>query len=177
MYMQKLFILSFGILMLSFAGCKQKNKPTAKAAPISDEQMMSVNEQLLRYEIEWMEQYAERHQWQVKKTPSGIFYEIYHQTNGSPIKNGETVVLNYELKLINGETIYSSKADGPKKFTLGNGEVETGLEEIVSFMHKGEKAHLLIPSHLGYGVAGDMNRIPQKAVLVYDIEVINTTKN
>ena len=57
-------------------------------------------------------------------------------------------------------------------FTVGKGEVISGLEEGILLLHIGDKAKFIIPSHLAYGLLGDDNEIPTKATLIYDIEVV-----
>jgi len=37
----------------------------------------------------------------------------------------------------------------------------------------GDKAKLIIPSHLAFGLAGDMDQIPPLSPIVYDIEVLD----
>ena len=46
------------------------------------------------------------------------------------------------------------------------------LEEGILLLKEGDRAKFIIPSHLAFGLLGDMKKIPAKAVLVYDIELI-----
>jgi FKBP-type peptidyl-prolyl cis-trans isomerase len=39
-------------------------------------------------------------------------------------------------------------------------------------MKEGEKAIFIIPSHLAFGLLGDENKIPKRATLVYDVELV-----
>ena len=41
-----------------------------------------------------------------------------------------------------------------------------------TYMKEGDKAKLILPSHLAYGLIGDQNKIPQKATIIYDIELL-----
>jgi FKBP-type peptidyl-prolyl cis-trans isomerase FkpA len=50
--------------------------------------------------------------------------------------------------------------------------VESGLHEGILYMNEGSKALLVIPSHLAHGLVGDMNKIPPKSTIVYDIELL-----
>jgi FKBP-type peptidyl-prolyl cis-trans isomerase len=50
--------------------------------------------------------------------------------------------------------------------------VESGLEEVILFLKKGDRAKIIIPSHLAFGLVGDGNKIPAMATLVYDLELI-----
>ncbi len=48
-----------------------------------------------------------------------------------------------------------------------------GLNEAVKSLRKGGKAHVVIPSFLGYGLAGDGERIRGKVSLAMTIEVVD----
>ena len=76
------------------------------------------------------------------------------------------------IRLLNGETIYRSENKGIKEFLIGKGGVESGLEEGILLLHQGDKARFIIPSHLAFGLLGDSDKIPEKASLVYDVELI-----
>jgi FKBP-type peptidyl-prolyl cis-trans isomerase len=58
-------------------------------------------------------------------------------------------------------------------FQIGHGGVETGLEEAILLMKVGDRAKLVIPSHLAHGFFGDDERIPPRATLIYDIKIVN----
>ena len=113
-------------------------------------------------------------------TNNNIFYII---ANGSVtakvrgheilIKKGDIVSLEYELGLLNGDLIYSSKKDGIKTFLVGRGGVESGLEEGIWKLRKNSVAILILPAHLAHGLLGDGNKIPARATLVYKVKVID----
>ena len=93
------------------------------------------------------------------------------------IKTGDIVALDYELRLLDGELVYSSKENGLKVFIVGRGGVESGLEEAVLHLHKGDEAEIIIPSHLAYGLAGDGDKIPIRSTIVYKLKVIENQSN
>ena len=82
------------------------------------------------------------------------------------------MTLEYELHSIQGDLIYSSENEGVKKFVVGDGSVESGLDEAVAYLHKGDVAKVIIPFHLAYGLHGDDRDIPEYATLVYTIKII-----
>ena len=81
--------------------------------------------------------------------------------------------MEYELYSIAGDLIYSSDSEGVKSFVVGDGTVESGLDEAMSYLHRGDEARLIIPFHLGYGLHGDDRSIPEYATLVYKIKIID----
>lgn len=106
------------------------------------------------------------------KTGTGLCYHIINQGDSKLIQTGDIVALDYELRLLNGDLIYSSYENGRKVFVVGHGGVESGLEEAVLHLHRGDEAEIIIPSHLAYGLAGDGDRIPIRSTLVYKVKVI-----
>lgn len=163
----------FVIIILSSCGNNKKqtneNLPTAKEVKQS---MTDVNKTLLHSENEDIEDYAARNNWNLEKTKSGLRYMIYKEGNGRKIKGDDIVILEYELRLINNYICYSSAKDGRKEFVVGRNDEPKGLDEAMRLLRAGDKAKIIVPSHLGYGLLGDNNQIPKKAVLIYDIEII-----
>ncbi|MBU1718163.1 MAG: FKBP-type peptidyl-prolyl cis-trans isomerase [Bacteroidetes bacterium] len=163
--------------LLTFCGSPEK-KPLPK---VSDQEIKDgleyANKYLVRTETQEIEGYLNRHKWPVTISKTGLRYWIYEQKNGDKPKNGQTVVLNYTLKLLNGITVYDSSKDGQKRFVLGYLSGERGLDEAVSMLGKGDKARLIVPAHLGFGILGDKNRVPPKSTLIYDIELVDFFEN
>jgi FKBP-type peptidyl-prolyl cis-trans isomerase FkpA len=40
-------------------------------------------------------------------------------------------------------------------------------------MKQGQKAIFIMPPHLAHGLLGDKNKVPPRATLVYDVELLN----
>lgn len=135
--------------------------------------MMNANKILSESETENIKAYISRYHWQMKESGTGLRYLIYKEGKGKKAKIGNTVKINFKTSLLNGVTIYSSEETGPKEFELGKAQVETGLEEGILLLKVGDKAKFIIPSHLGFGLLGDQDKVPQKATLIYDVELIS----
>jgi FKBP-type peptidyl-prolyl cis-trans isomerase FkpA len=123
-------------------------------------------------EEEQIDFFTERRGWKMKKTGSGLRYLIYSQGDGPESEEGKIARINYTLLSIVGDVIYTSDESGPMDFLIGKGGVESGLEEAILLLRVGDKAKIIIPSHLGFGLAGDGHKIPPKATLIYDIELL-----
>ena len=153
------------------SGYVAKKKMVPKKSP--QKSLEKVNKYLLKVEDKEIDDYVRRHKWNMETTGSGLRFEITKKGTGSPIKKGDKVTLKYNTFLIGGTMIYSSEKLGPKVFEVGHGGVETGIEEAVLFLHKGDKAHLILPSFLAYGLNGDGNKIPARAIVIYNVEVVD----
>ena len=120
-----------------------------------------------------IENYIERAGWEMKTTSTGLRYQVYYQGEGTKGKDGLVAVFNYETKLINGKTCYSSDDLGTKQFMIGKADVESGLNEAMQLLRGGDRAKLILPSHLAFGLVGDDNCIPRKAIVIYDVEILD----
>ena len=132
----------------------------------------NLNKCLVSQEKEAIEEYISNSGVDFVKTGTGLCYRIINQGDGELIRTGDIITLDYELRLLNGDLVYSSDESGRKVFIVGHGGVESGLEEAVLHLHKGDEAEMIIPSHLAYGLAGDGYRIPIRSTLVYVVKVI-----
>jgi FKBP-type peptidyl-prolyl cis-trans isomerase len=108
----------------------------------------------------------------MKETGTGLRYMIYRDGSGLKAEKGKVAILNYKLWLITGDLVYSSETNGPKSFLIGKGGVESGLEEGILLMKVGDKAKMILPSHLAHGLLGDEKKIPPRTAIVYDIELV-----
>lgn len=161
-------------VLILLVGCHQKTEPDNQFRKTDrDKSLVKVNRYLVKSEKEDIENYINRHQWIMEETGTGLRYMIYETGNGITAQKGQVVELNYSVKLITGDEVYSSKETGPLIFEIGHGGVESGLEEALLYLKQGDKAKLVIPSHLAYGLPGDENKIPPRSTLIYDIELVN----
>lgn len=107
------------------------------------------------------------------KTPSGLYYKILQAGQGNKPVKGQTVSVHYTGMLINGKVFDSSYSrNEPIEFPVGVGQVIAGWDEGILLLQEGDKARLVIPSHLGYGSRGAGGVIPPNAVLVFDVELV-----
>lgn len=136
------------------------------------ETLEKANRYLLIQESEQIDDYIERHDLNVVQTGTGLRYYIINKGDGDLIELGDVVSIEYEIKLLNGDLIYTSKNDGVKTFLVGRGGVESGLEEAILKLRKNSEAILILPAHLAHGLLGDGNKIPARAALVYKLKVI-----
>ena len=91
---------------------------------------------------------------------------------GDKAREGQVATLKYKVSLMDGEEVYSSENDGPRSFMIGQDNVESGLHEAVTYLKLGDKAQIILPSHLAHGLTGDNNKIPPRSTVIYDLELI-----
>lgn len=174
-HLARLVVLS-GLLMFSSASCKQNTRQSDDAKVESadvKESLIKANRYLIRSEEEDIADFVRRYGWKMEKTGTGLRYAIETTGKGEPARYGQMVLLDYKVMLLTGDVIYSSKDLGFKQFVVGRGGVETGLEEGILLLRKGDKAKFILPSHLAFGLLGDSEKIPPRTPIVYLVEVVD----
>lgn len=66
-------------------------------------------------------------------------------------KSGDVVKVHYTGKFEDGTVFDSSADNGPLQFTLGQGQIIPGFEEVVIGMNTGESRTTIIPADKAYG--------------------------
>jgi FKBP-type peptidyl-prolyl cis-trans isomerase FkpA len=108
-----------------------------------------------------------------KPEPPDLIQEDVQVGTGAECKEGDKVKVHYTGKLLKTNFKFdSSVGKTPFEFTLGKSEVIKGWDQGVVGMKVGGKRKLTIPSKLGYGDDGSPPKIPGKATLVFDVELI-----
>ncbi len=166
-----LFFLLFSII----TSCNQKTEPKKHTLNPSDveESLLILNKKLVKSEDEQIEDFLNRYGWKMKETGTGLKYMVYEQGSGEKAEKGKIAKIYFTVSLLTGEVCYTSETDGTKEFLIGQGGVESGLEEGILLLKKGDRAKFIIPSHLAFGLVGDLDKIPAKATLVYDLKLLN----
>ncbi len=142
------------ILFLSFSFCSKSSKQSSAKKEIQTGQNISVPDDAV-------------------VTDSGLKYVDIVQGNGPVAVTGQTVIVHYTGWLMNGKKFDSSlDRNKPFSFTLGKGQVIPGWEEGIQGMHIGGKRRLFIPYQLAYGERGYPPVIPPKAMLVFDVQLL-----
>ncbi|EHD19873.1 MULTISPECIES: FKBP-type peptidyl-prolyl cis-trans isomerase [Brenneria] len=107
----------------------------------------------------------------VKKTESGLLYQVEKNGSGNAPKDSDTVVVNYKGTLVDGSEFDNSYKRGePLSFRLDG--VIPGWTEGLKHVKKGGKIKLVIPPTLAYGETG-VPGIPANSTLVFDVELLD----
>ncbi|MCD6018350.1 MAG: peptidylprolyl isomerase [Bacteroidetes bacterium] len=175
-----LFIYLPGFVLCLFSAC-QPNHDSEKHDSFDKEkvkqQFVKANQQVVVKENDEMDYYQKSHNMPFIKTTGGIRYYVYAPSaKGDSIKTDDIITINYTVFLLDGTECYSSKTDGAKEFKVGMENIENGLHKAVLFLKSGDKARILIPSHLAHGLLGDSKKIPPQSPILYDLEILSVKK-
>jgi FKBP-type peptidyl-prolyl cis-trans isomerase FklB len=110
----------------------------------------------------------------VTTLPNGLQYEVLIPANMDNPKPRitDTVKVNYAGTLINGVEFENSlKNGGPITFPV-NGVIR-GWQQVLQLMPKGATWKIYIPSELAYGENPPNYNIPQNAVLIFELALLD----
>ena len=112
--------------------------------------------------------------WQV--TASGLRWAVLAKGDETQARPGpsDRVKVHYAGWLENGTKFDERPRSGPP-IEFGLNQVIAGWTEGLQLMHPGSRVKLHIPWQIAYGAGGKPPKIPAKANLVFDIELIAVT--
>jgi FKBP-type peptidyl-prolyl cis-trans isomerase len=105
-------------------------------------------------------------------TPSGLQYEVLKEGTGPKPGPNDIVLVDYDGKLVNGDSFDSSaKQGGPAPLPVSGGMIP-GWSEGLQLMNQGAKYRFWMPPQLAFGEHGAGGKIPPNAVTVFDVSLI-----
>jgi FKBP-type peptidyl-prolyl cis-trans isomerase FkpA len=149
---------------------RESSDNNSNTAPPKD--LVAVNKYLVKKNQQNIINFVHRKGWDMKETSTGLWFMIYEHGSGAKAKKGNSISLSYSVSLLDGNLCYNSDSLGLKTFRIGSGHVESGLEEAALLLRQGDKARLILPPHLAYGLPGDNNLIPPRSTILYELTVV-----
>lgn len=115
-----------------------------------------------------------------KKTSTGLRYIVLKegdQKSATP-QAGDRAAVLYKGMLLDG-TVFDQSLDPahPFKPRVGRDELIPAWDQALTRMHKGDKWLLIVPYELGYGTRGNPPKIPKRATLVFEMELLDFGKD
>lgn len=161
----------FSILLV--AGCdppvqEQKEQST----DVVSEQLIRANQYMQQRHQDQISAFLDRVGWNAEVTPSGLWIVIRKPGEGRRITENSRVTYTFESTLLDGTPCYSASVEHPKEIVVGQGALESGVEEGLKKLLEGSDAVFLIPPHLAHGNFGDREKIPGNSVLIYSLKVL-----
>lgn len=140
-------------------------------------------------ELATANQYIATNKLPVKATASGLRYVITQPSTGIKAQSGDTLMVNYTGRTIDGKVFDSSVQSiaqaaklaqpgrnyEPIKVIVGQGQVIPGWDEGLLLLNQGSKAVFVIPSSLAYGPQGAGGDIAPFSTLVFDVELVKVS--
>ena len=169
--MRSIFLVT---LLVAIFSCEPKEESSEKSVDWSKEKSTDLAKDIVFEEQIDIQLYLKRRpDWKMIPTGTGLQYWIYEDQEGETAKEGDIVEVAFEVRLLDDSLCYKTEASEVATFKVDKSDVESGVQEGIKYLSKGDKAKLIIPSHLGHGLVGDLNRIPPLQALVVDVEVVD----
>lgn len=174
--LKKLLFNSFLFIGLLLIGCKQTAQPQKPTSYLNDGFMTyskEFNKQLKDKENKEIQAYIQNHTTDFVQTNAGFFMTKTQLGQTRRVKDRDSIVYYYQIKNLNDSLIYSFQDKGKQVIVMGQENIILGIEYGLKRMTEGEKATILLPSSLGYGVKGDEDKIGMDQPLVIDLKLEN----
>jgi len=164
-------------VFVALFSCDKKGKEAVHETPKEhQETLVRINKYLVGKDADIIRGYIRRRNWTMNVSETGLWHMIYEKGKGPAAKTGQIATLTYKVWLLDGTLCYSSETHEPKKFRIGKGGVERGLEEGILLLHEGDKARFIMPPHLAYGLMGDDDKIPPRSIILYEVQLVQLTE-
>ncbi len=152
------------IMLLSYS-CEEKRKPVTVDVEKLKEQMMEANRRLVKSESLMIDSFITKNGYKMETTGTGLRFASMKSGKGSKAEAGDTLMIAYQIWLLNGTLCEESKPDQPLVLIIGENKHTKGFEEAILKMTEKETARIIVPSYLAYGMKGDGNLIPAASPL------------
>ncbi len=168
--MKKLLSIFVVLTIFGWMSCQNadKNGIRQNIKPLTQKQLLAFNRKIMRQEKREIDTFIKVHHWNMTESGTGLRYRILVTGKGPKARTGQIVKIRYSVELFDGKKIYS----GVTSFRIGYGGVESGLEEGILLLKRGDKAKFILPSHLAYGLSGDGDKIPPHTPIIYYVELL-----
>jgi FKBP-type peptidyl-prolyl cis-trans isomerase len=169
----KLYLSFILINLFLFHSCKNEEEKVDEVVWTTEKSTEMNKNFALEEELDIKMYLENRKAWKTVKTGTGLRYYIYEKGTGEKAVSGKNAEVKFSISLLDGRLCYKTDSLETEIFEIDKSEIETGVQEGIKKMRVGDKAKLIIPSHLGHGLVGDMDKIPPLSVLVIDIHLIS----
>jgi FKBP-type peptidyl-prolyl cis-trans isomerase FkpA len=143
-------------------------------------------EKLMIEELVALDKYIAASKYPFENAANGLKYQLLRNTTNKRPLPGDTVMVNYTGRLIDGKVFDSSieeeakkaglvqpgRSYGPFQFVIGQGQVIQGWDEGLLLLREGAMAQFVIPSSLAYGGNAMGTDIKPYSTLIFDVEMV-----
>lgn len=174
-------LLIFSCISLLILSCKQPEarKPISQKSGVFIKKSIERNQQLKQKEEGFILDLIKKDSTNTYlESGNGFWYSYTKKDSVSSPKAvyGDIVNFDYNLKYINGDTIYSKKELSNQNYAIDKEDLFFGLREAVKLLQAGESATFIFPSQLAYGYYGDEKKIGSNVPLISEVTVNSVSK-
>ncbi|WP_417444289.1 gliding motility-associated peptidyl-prolyl isomerase GldI [Joostella sp.] len=175
--MIKTYLPILAIIVL-FTACKQPEarRPVSVKSGSFMRASIERNKGLLDYEEKLIDSIIARDTANTYHSSSNgysYYFNVHDSTQSYTPKEGDVVKINYDIRTLNNETIYTSEEIGIVDFRIDKEDYFPGLRTAVKLLKEGEKATFLFPSSLAYGYHGDEDKVGTNQAVISTITLLD----
>jgi FKBP-type peptidyl-prolyl cis-trans isomerase len=144
------------------------------------EKELAKNKQQLEIDSKIIEDYLLKNNIKAVKTKWGTYVSVITDGTGEKMTSSSIATVNYTGRTLDSGKVFDSNTDPkfshvqPYEVNLGEfGSLILGWTDGLTQLKSGSKATFFIPSSLGYGKAGNGDRIKPDEILIFDMEVLS----
>lgn len=174
-----LFFIAYLVLLVSCGNPKPRN-PIMRTGTVDMTKSVQINQKILEQENKVFGIIMENDSLHTFIDSHYGFWYAYDSEKSKdsifPVK-GDEVRFHYDIKAINGETIYSQEELGVMNYLVDQQDFMQGIQEGIKFMKVNEKVIFLLPSQKAYAYYGDENKIGSNTPLIVTVELLEIKNN
>ncbi|MBK9290642.1 MAG: FKBP-type peptidyl-prolyl cis-trans isomerase [Bacteroidetes bacterium] len=120
-----------------------------------------------------LKEYLEANNISTQPLASGLYYIEKRKGSGKAPKPGDVMQVHFSISTIDGLPLYSTEGNRPMDIEFGEPFDTKGFDEALTYLSKGTKASLIVPSHLAFDSTGRQGLIPPYTTLLYEVELVD----
>lgn len=168
------FALGILLFVVLITSCEDNEKKYQKPVNWTKDKSIEFGKSLAKEEEIMVKLFLkQRPEWKTTATGTGLHYWVYESHGNEKPVEGQKVEVILEVRLLDDSVCYQTDEGMVNTFLVDKSDIESGVQEGIKYLGVGDKAKLIIPSHLGHGLVGDLDKIPPLQVLIVDIELVN----
>lgn len=167
------FFVSFLFLFLS---CEEGQEKRPKFNWTTQDSTDLNKSWVVEEEIDIKSYLEMRKEWEWKETGSGLRYAVTKKGGGNVPVAGDVAEIEYKISLLDGTFCYGRADDEYEEVLVDQSQIESGIQEALKLIPAGSEALLIIPSHIGHGLIGDLDKIPPLTPLVVEFKLNGIVK-
>ena len=169
--MHKLIYIALFIFL--FASCEEEISDQPTEVNWTKDDSYTLGRDIAANEEIKIRLFLEGHKdWDLTQTGTGLRYYVYEEGDGVAPERGKFAQIEYVVSLLDGTECYRTEDDEYEELLVDQSDIETGIQEAIKLLKVGDRAKLIIPSHIGHGLLGDQDKIPPLTTLVVDIYIM-----
>ena len=162
------------LILSTIVSCRNISEKHSTDSRPGKNEMADLNKYLVQKDRERILNYIERKDLKMQESKTGLWYQILKEGEGTLFTDNNKIVMEYECSLLDGTVCYTSEKLGRKELVLGRSEMEPGMNEGLRLLRPGSQATFIFPPYLAYGLVGDRKMIPSRAIIVYNVNILQS---